>query len=63
MKKRDKDYIVIYQPETDGDVLAALMNKEKIIKLVKHLGSQEEIMIIGGIIIKSFGNKIDLTEL
>lgn len=63
MKKENKDYIVIYQLGTDGNIVTTLMNREEIIKLSDHFGGQEKMMIINGTIMKSLGNKIDLTKL
>jgi len=63
MAIKSKTYVVVYQKDTDDDIIATTLNKNEIIDLVQYFGAQEELLIVDGAIVKNFGNKIDLTRL
>jgi len=62
MKKKPKNYIVVYQNETDGDIHIHKLNAMQILKLSKSI-DQREITIIDGELIKTFNTLINVEKL
>lgn len=62
MKKQEPTYILVYQKQTDGEILLERKTAKEIRKITEKM-SRYDYAIISGVYLKTFNSLIDLKEL